>query len=353
MSSSGVDEAEGLQAVNRSSVAALVFLFYDIVLTFDDEVNLIWSRPWSYTKFLFFYVRYMAAATQVSALFVTAEISPHFTYTQHQCLIWEVWQGVASMSLIMAVDVVLILRVHALYSGNPTITRLLLITYTLEIACMTISLVLSVPGVVYNDVCLVTWVPPAIFLWGAATISFQAILFTLTAYQFFVGLRLEGMGKTRLGWLLMRDGTWGFALIFLIMVLQGSLYLLQNKNYTGILYCWLITIESFAGYRILLNLQKLSPVNGGGASTDILPTDGRIEFSTHLRGGREEWETGSGFGLSGGESEGWGESESEFRVGRKVFGGTKASGSGSGANSTGISSAGEIEMNVVDRDGAG
>jgi hypothetical protein len=34
--------AAGAQAVNRSAISALTFLLYDIILTTDDEVKLMW-----------------------------------------------------------------------------------------------------------------------------------------------------------------------------------------------------------------------------------------------------------------------------------------------------------------------
>lgn len=52
-------EASGAQAVNRSSIAALAFLVWDILITFDDEVKYIWPRPWNYMKCVYFFVRYV------------------------------------------------------------------------------------------------------------------------------------------------------------------------------------------------------------------------------------------------------------------------------------------------------
>lgn len=104
------DGAAGAQAVNRSSVAALAFLVWDILITVDDEVNLIWPRAWNYTKYVYFLVRYLPMLVQVSILLIGSELTPHFHFTAHDCYIWQIYQGVAASSIVAMVDTVLILR---------------------------------------------------------------------------------------------------------------------------------------------------------------------------------------------------------------------------------------------------
>ncbi|KAF9260934.1 hypothetical protein L218DRAFT_1002249 [Marasmius fiardii PR-910] len=76
----------GAQMVNRSSVGALAFLFYDVCLTFDEEVELFWPyvgsvsilessdwkngvwirRNWTFMKFNFFFLRYVPLLAQIA-----------------------------------------------------------------------------------------------------------------------------------------------------------------------------------------------------------------------------------------------------------------------------------------------
>ncbi|KDQ55171.1 hypothetical protein JAAARDRAFT_60123 [Jaapia argillacea MUCL 33604] len=283
---SGVYEAAAVQAVNRSSVAALAFLVYDVALTFGDEINFIWLRPWTYTKILFFYVRYMAIVIQFSTLFITGELSFNLQYSHHACYIWQVWQGGSVVSVTLAVDFILILRVHALYGGNKIITSIIGFFYIAEIVAMITSLVIAIPGMDYDSICLINYSPSLILLCGAASVLFQGLLFGFTAYQFFVGLR---RGRGRLVTLLMRDGTWAFFLIFSIVVLY-TILLVVDTTYSGIFYGWTLTALSIAGYRILLNLQSLSPSPRTRSTTTTTDTsrytDTRIEFTTNLNAGR-------------------------------------------------------------------
>ncbi|KDQ55173.1 hypothetical protein JAAARDRAFT_37705 [Jaapia argillacea MUCL 33604] len=299
--STGAQHASAMLAVNRSAAAALALLFYDILLTFDDEVHLIWSRPRSYTKFLYFYVRYMTLAAQISLVFTTGEASPNLQYTHYQCYLWEIWQEGFALSLIMAVDIILILRVHALYNGKKLVTSIICFFYIAEVVSMLTSSVLATPGMEYDTLCLITYSPPSIVTYGVASAVFQGILFSFTLYQFVVSLR-QGWGRTRLVTLLMRDGTWAFFLIFSVMIVQSAVYLWGDPDYSGMLYCWLLTIFSFSGYRILLNLQSLSPSHRPSADTDITTsriTNTRMEFTTNFNNGRSIGDNYGGGSMSG------------------------------------------------------
>src|SRR5216683_6367870 len=50
-------------------------------------------------------------------------------------------------------------------------------------------------------------------LYSAAFVAFETILFVLTLVKFLIALR-DGWGRTPVVYLLVRDGTWAFMLIF-------------------------------------------------------------------------------------------------------------------------------------------
>ncbi|KAH9485097.1 hypothetical protein JR316_0002004 [Psilocybe cubensis] len=287
---SSADIARGAQAVNRSSVAALTFLVWDVLITMDDEacsneslVKLIWPRSWTYTKYVYFLARYLPIMTQISILFIGTELSAYFHFTTHDCYIWQIYQGVAASVIVGAVDTILILRVHALYHGNQIIRRVVAVFYAMEIIGMAIGLALALPGVTYDNLCLVLSVPHSLIIYGGATIVFQFFLFSLTLYKFIEAAR-SGWGDVPLIVLLMRDGTWAFFLLFFIYVGQLSLYALPNTSYAGVLYGWLLTIFSFCGYRILHNINRLADRVSGPENhmSNTRPTDTNIQFSTQI-----------------------------------------------------------------------
>ncbi|KAL0955992.1 hypothetical protein HGRIS_002169 [Hohenbuehelia grisea] len=273
-----VEAAAGAQAVNRSSVAALCFLVWDICITMQDEVQLMWFKPLSLTKILYFYVRYVPMLVQASLLVVGTELSPQFNFTFHDCFIWQVFQGVASVTIIAAVDFILILRVYALYHARPNFRIVVGILFIVELVCMVVGLVLALPGVRYDDICAVTGVPSSLLVYAFGSILFQIFLFGLTAYQFFVAVR-SGWGNVPLIELLMRDGTWAFGLLFAVVVAESCLYALSNHAYAGVLFGWLLTTFSFVGYHVLLNLQRLPRGNSNSQATTSRTRSG-LQFST-------------------------------------------------------------------------
>ncbi|KAF9529227.1 hypothetical protein CPB83DRAFT_852894 [Crepidotus variabilis] len=279
--------AAGAQAVNRSSVAALAFLVWDILITFDDEVEYIWPRKWTFPKFTYFGARYLPMMVQTSILLIGSELTPIFHFTSHDCFIWQVFQGVSASTIVVIVDSILILRIFALYHDNRTIRILVCVFFTLEVVGIVVGLALALPGITYDDVCLVVGVPPALIIYGASSIIFQMILFFLNVFKFVKAIR-SGWGNVPLVKLLMRDGTWAFILLFFVYVSQIGLYGLKNSAYAGVLYGWLLTSFSFCGYRILMNLNSMAngerpraipPPNG---PPHTAPTNTNIEFTTRL-----------------------------------------------------------------------
>ena len=97
---------------------------------------------------------------------------------------------------------------------------------------MMVTLIFAVPSVRFDATCTVVRSPPSliIFAYGhdilltasaililvfysAAFVSFESVLFILTLLKFLVALR-SGWGRTPVVFLLVRDGTWAFILIF-------------------------------------------------------------------------------------------------------------------------------------------
>ncbi|KAJ7577254.1 hypothetical protein C8J56DRAFT_971436 [Mycena floridula] len=267
------EKASGNQAVERSSVSALALLLYDILLSSDEEVQLIWPKPLSLTKLLYFFVRYCPLLVQISVLFVGTDLSPQFHFTPHDCYIWQAYQGAANLCIAIAVDYILILRVFALYLDNTVIRWVIGISWFGELFAMALGLGLAVPKITYDDICLTNYIPETIGIYGGAAVAFQSLLFGLTLYKFWRGIR-QGLGRSDVVSLLMRDGTWAFFLLFFLLAGQGSLAFLKNTSMISILYGWSLTGFSFAGYRVLLNLHGLS------IPSSTVDSGGSLEFSS-------------------------------------------------------------------------
>ncbi|ETW81185.1 hypothetical protein HETIRDRAFT_459587 [Heterobasidion irregulare TC 32-1] len=283
--------AFGAQLVDRSAIASLAFLVWDIIITLGDEVDTIWpKRNTNWTKWLFLFVRYFAVATQIAELFVGTEIAAALPYTMRSCVAWYIFQEVATQLLITSVEVILMVRVHAMYERNRTITLVLLVLFVAEIVAMLATLVLVIPDVQFDDICVVTHTPTTLIFFALAFILFETLLFGLTLFKFVQAVR-TGWGHTPVMALLARDGTWAFALIFAVLCINAGFYLGKNSSIGAVAYTWILSIESFAGYRLILNMQRLD----GPSEADTRQST-EIQFTTGFRAAR-----GSVSGLSSGD----------------------------------------------------
>jgi len=272
--------AASAQVVNRGSIAALAFLVWDILITTDEEVKFVWPRSWSYTKAIYFFIRYIPVMVEASNLLIGTELTPIFHFTPHDCYIWIVYQTVALSLILTAVDTILILRVYALYHGNVVMRWVVPSLFLIEIVGVVVGLALSLPKFTYNNLCVVINAPRTLIIYAVAAILFQAMLFAATIYKFILAVR-DGWGDVPLLVLLTRDGTWAFCLLFFGYASYLALYSLQDPAYAGVMYGWVLTIFSFCGYRILLNLHNLvNNTSGDLSSTTNPPKDTTIQFST-------------------------------------------------------------------------
>ncbi|TRM69171.1 hypothetical protein BD626DRAFT_473182 [Schizophyllum amplum] len=254
---SALEKAIAMQAVNWSSLSALVFLVYDILLTTADEIEFMWPSQWTWMKLVYYMMRYIPVGVQVSALFIGTEITPQFHYTHRDCINWQIWLSCAALFIVIFADLVLVLRVYALYVENHWIRWSVGAVYAVEIIMMAIGVFMGIPYIEVDEICLTTNMPWTYLFFFGSAIVFQLFLFGLTLYKFIMALK-EGWGTTPLPMLLARDGTWAFFLLTLVIFAYGSLHFVSNGAYAALIYCWLISLYSFCSYRILLNLRKVA-----------------------------------------------------------------------------------------------
>jgi hypothetical protein len=184
-----------------------------------------------------------------SLLFAGTQLAVNFHYTESDCVKWYIFQEVGTQLLVAAVEFILIIRgmplldlrgpaanvdtlqVHALYDRNRRVTATLFALFLVENVVMIVTLIKVVPEVHFDAICTVIRSPSDLIffaydyipfnpftiltlaLYSVAFVSFETVLFVLTLFKFLVALR-NGWGRTPVIYLLVRDGTWAFILIF-------------------------------------------------------------------------------------------------------------------------------------------
>ncbi|OSX66631.1 hypothetical protein POSPLADRAFT_1133430 [Postia placenta MAD-698-R-SB12] len=129
------------------------------------------------------------------------------------CRQWIVFEGVSALILELSVEIMLILRLYALYTGNKPIARLMVILFATEGIVMLTMLGISIPRIMTSAGCVEADIPVELVAYSITSILFETFLFTLTIRRY-LQARKAGWGNIDLLAVLFRDGAWAFAVIF-------------------------------------------------------------------------------------------------------------------------------------------
>ncbi|KAJ8593003.1 hypothetical protein M405DRAFT_635378 [Rhizopogon salebrosus TDB-379] len=236
-------------------VSSFTFLLWDIMITSQNEIEYIWSKPWnSFFKWLYFYLRYFGLATQIFHLF-TAPYLNSGNASKSNCFIWYVYAAVLSQLHTTAVEIILAVRVYALFNRSRRIAILLGLLMILEYIMLVFMVCKYLPGVVIKPYCILSEPPPESVYHITVIMGTQTTLLGLTLMKHSLAKR-AGWGRTPLVSLLIRDGTTAYFIICVIFFFIVSFCKLhEERSVMG--FFWLISIISSCGCRLIINTQHL------------------------------------------------------------------------------------------------
>ncbi|KAI0753746.1 hypothetical protein C8Q74DRAFT_1373691 [Fomes fomentarius] len=243
--------------VSYSEVACVTVLTWDVLIMFSEEIDLIWKRAWTPAKAMYFIARYMPWLVQLALLAINVNGTTGLTFTSQQCATWQIVQGILLQVIVTTVDVILVTRVYALFSRNHILLIALGSLFLLEIASLCYIVAIVTPRLTYNDECYVTSSPSIFQYYWIISLTFETLLFALTIAKFLDALK-QGWGMGPIMQQFVTDGTWAYALIFVVMLINMMMYKYVHSTLTGICYTWLLVVLSFAGSRLVLNPRRTS-----------------------------------------------------------------------------------------------
>ncbi|KAF8442258.1 hypothetical protein L210DRAFT_3202434 [Boletus edulis BED1] len=220
MSSQLVYGLTSLQQSNYATLAVLTAVGYDYVLTFPDEVRYIWSKPWTWVSTLFIFVRYLGLLNLITCSLLGSSFLPGPTKVCEIVYTIDMWTYNIFLG---AADLVMMLRVWAMYNRSRLILAVLLILFFLEIIPSILYAVidsnpknLSAPVIQITDFSYCLVLPIAV--WTDETAAFQithgAVMCTLAIFQF-VGQLLQMYSATK---------QWQISQYLKLIVKQGIIY---------------------------------------------------------------------------------------------------------------------------------
>jgi len=171
------------------SVVGLVAVLYDHVLTFDDEIRVVWTAPRSFAKWMFLLNRYI---TEACLLVAAHQISGFSTNgnSDEKCQIVVSIIIVYGIFSTLTANVLAFLRVVVLWDKSPRIVLGLSIILTLctlsTIGSLTATVVILKPTIKYNSLvqaCTLTKTGPSVIASFVALTFFELTVLVLTAYN--------------------------------------------------------------------------------------------------------------------------------------------------------------------------
>jgi len=184
-------------------------LVWDTLLTLDDESRLFWRQRFTFPTWLFLWSRYgsiiiHAAGTVVNSL---PDLSDEI------CFVWLAFEGWFNLSIIVAVELILQLRIYALFNQSRKIGAVLVFTSFVQILsfCMLgVALTMDVRGIVAEDQgflhrCGFNSVSRISGVFWLGLLGFEGVLLVLGCVKAVEYYRSPSRMSQRLHYVLLRD----------------------------------------------------------------------------------------------------------------------------------------------------
>ncbi|KDQ53609.1 hypothetical protein JAAARDRAFT_430099 [Jaapia argillacea MUCL 33604] len=279
------DLIAGIYLIRLIRISTCMLTIYDHFITLDQEIELIWRKRWSLAKVLYIWNRYVGDALMVAsvAVFLDSGISLHVSK------VWSPIQAWISLTIGVALQGIMQLRIYALYNRSRPVTITMVSAYIIQLIAL-IGFMIAANGkiVVQNQpipgvhMCIMTNVPSYYFAFWLCTTAFDALLFGLAAYEGFKDFSAKrragtlGKGKwlrnTLMG-VLLRD-TFTYYLIVLALYIANAMVWMREPASLYIPQSLLMGISINLGCKLVLNLRELHYSRQRG----IARSDGSLGF---------------------------------------------------------------------------
>jgi hypothetical protein len=249
-----------LRDTEASSGAAFFFLSWDILITLDDEIEFIWSKPWnSWIKWAFLIARYLSLALQLIDRFfeltITYSDMPHL-HTGALRIFFGL-QGLLAFVIMADAEIVMMARVYALYNKNKWVRYGFIGLVLAEALTAVLGVALSFPPSSFDPESILTVTSGSFTYFSISTVISQIVVLVLSVIRY-KNLYQEGHweGARKLITTLLRDGTLAFC-FFVVISLLMAIYHATNLPFAPDEYAWSISIIAVTECRLILNLEKL------------------------------------------------------------------------------------------------
>ncbi|KAI0360819.1 hypothetical protein OH77DRAFT_727570 [Trametes cingulata] len=250
--------ADHLMAAKMFSLASCVMLFYDIAITFGDEVEKIWKQRFTGATVLWFLNRYLSPLGYI--VIIVSFHDP--SWSKATCQRYVLYPEVLKIFTATAVGLIFILRLYSIYSKRNIILygfgTLLIAMLAVKIWAFTDGTMLELPPGLVG--CILTGKSSPgdriIYTW-VAELVFDSVVFFATLYRTIQLYRRTLIGEAlSLITVIMRDGIMYFAAIFVSNLVTVLIFIFATPDLKVINASFSTLITSLMVSRLMLNLRS-------------------------------------------------------------------------------------------------
>ncbi|KAG8776180.1 hypothetical protein FRC12_001051 [Ceratobasidium sp. 428] len=258
----------------------MMLLVYDHIITFGVEVELVWFKPWTWSKVLFFWNRYGTFVILLfdtivgvgggpsDALFALAEVPGVDRVADKHDSRKYVPSSFHTFLRLISRQVIIQVRIAAMFSQDRRVIIPMVILFFTQAIGMA-----AIIGDAFNSMkavnepvpgfraCALKGVPSRMYIYWATNLSFEAILFSLAVFK--AWQNFSGRKGTRPTWsgprilnILVRDSMLYFAVIFVTYVMNLVAWSTGGGSLYQLAIALAIALRASMGSRLLLNIRE-------------------------------------------------------------------------------------------------
>jgi len=238
-------------------------IVYDHLITLDQEIDLVWYAPWTMGKILFFLNRYYPLCIVVFNQYTLFTIN----LTDELCMAWLRWQGWTGLATCMVAEIILQLRLYALYFLDKKVLLFMVISFLGTSACAAAIMgeVLSnftvqshiIPGFPF---CIPIKVPNYLFSFWIPILAFESILCGMALFRGFQAFRYRHsvfQSGRHLVTLLLRDSIIYYLIIFVTILTNLLVWSTGQVGLIEIPVGFTVAMSCVMGNRLILNVRQM------------------------------------------------------------------------------------------------
>ncbi|EKM54155.1 uncharacterized protein PHACADRAFT_196585 [Phanerochaete carnosa HHB-10118-sp] len=255
-----VQALRDVNATRYMTAVGLTVLLYDHVLTFCDEVRLVWRAPSSFPKYAFLFNRYLVP---VCLLLVSYEMCGFVgeAFTDEGCRRLLFACSMLSLASVAVGNILVLMRVVILWDRRRAVMELMvagfIVCFSAQSALMVISLVKFWPGLQWNSVagmCITTTKTPFFSGVWAAPMFFEVLVLVSTVLNALDRPSQAALPITRS---LHRDGITYFLAVTCFRVLNLTLSIVAQPSETMVVVFFIWGMTTTILNRSLLRMRKM------------------------------------------------------------------------------------------------